>query len=89
MSGNTSVSNQTDTLLNLTAGFDFRGENTRIDADIGYTNRNITGTQGGTFLGAGLQLPPAPNAQNNYYPRGCSSSSPKPTACCASSTTSP
>ena len=68
MSGNTSVSNQTDTLLNLTAGFDFRGENTRIDADIGYTNRNITGTQGGTFLGAGLQLPPAPNAQNNYYP---------------------
>ncbi|GEP58560.1 TonB-dependent receptor [Reyranella soli] len=68
MGGNTSVSNQTDTLLNLTAGFDFRGENTRIDADIGYTNRNITGTQGGTFLGAGLQLPAAPNAQNNYYP---------------------
>lgn len=68
MGGNTSVSNQTDTLLNLTAGFDFRGENTRIDADIGYTNRNITGTQGGTFLAAGLQLPAAPNAQNNYYP---------------------
>ncbi len=50
--------------------------NTRIDADIGYTNRNITGTQGGTFLGAGLQLPAAPSAQNNYYPPWRASSSP-------------
>ena len=67
MSGDTSVSNSADTLLNLTAGFDFRGDRTRIDADLGYNNRNITGAQGSTGLAAGLLLPPAPNAQNNYY----------------------
>jgi len=67
MGGDTAVSNQSDTLLNLTAGFDFRGENTRIDADLGYNNRNITGAQGSTGLAAGLLLPAAPSAQNNYY----------------------
>jgi iron complex outermembrane receptor protein len=67
MSGDTSVSNSADTLLNLTAGFDFKGERTRIDADLAYNNRNITGAQGSTGLAAGLLLPPAPSAQNNYY----------------------
>ena len=67
MGGNTAVSNETDALLNLTAGFDFRGDDTRIDADIAYINRNITGAQGGTFLAAGLLLPSAPSAQTSYY----------------------
>jgi iron complex outermembrane receptor protein len=67
MGGNTSIDNNADTLLNLTAGFDFRGDRTRIDVDLGYLNRNITGPQGGTYLTDGVLVPAAPNAQNNYY----------------------
>lgn len=67
MGGDTAVSYNSDTLLNLTAGFDFRGENTRLDVDLGYNNRNITGAQGSTGLAAGLLLPAAPNAQKSYY----------------------
>ena len=65
--GNTTVNYQSDSLLNITAGFDYRGPDTRLDADFGYINRNIVGAQGGTFLAAGLLLPAAPNAANNYY----------------------
>ncbi len=67
MGGNTPVSYNTDTLLNLTAGFDFKGDRTRIDADLGYNNRNILGAQGGISLAPGLLLPAAPKAQNNFY----------------------
>jgi len=68
MSGNTSVSGNSDTLLNLTAGFDFRGDDTRIDADFGYVNRNIGGPEGGAFVAEGLLVPPAPNAGKSFYP---------------------
>ncbi len=67
MGGDTAVAYNNDRLLNLTVGFDFRSERTRIDADLGYINRNITGAQGGISLAAGLLLPPAPSAQNNFY----------------------
>lgn len=67
MGGQTSVSNNSDALLNLTAGFDYKGDRIRFDADLGYINRNITGVQGGSFLAAGLLVPPAPNARNNFY----------------------
>ncbi|TAJ84983.1 MAG: TonB-dependent siderophore receptor [Reyranella sp.] len=64
--GNTSVSNNTDDLLQLTLGADYRSENTRMDADFGYQKRIINGPRLGTFLAAGVNVPPAPNAQNNY-----------------------
>lgn len=67
MGGDTAVAYNNDRLLNLTAGFDFRSDRTRIDADLGYNNRHITGAQGGISLAAGLQLPPAPSAQGNFY----------------------
>ncbi len=65
--GDTPVAYQSDSLLNVTAGLDFRGERTRLDADVGYINRRIVGAQAGTFLAAGLLLPAAPNAAANYY----------------------
>ena len=65
--GDTTVAYQSDSLLNVTAGFDYRGGDTRVDADFGYINRNIVGAQAGTFLASGLLLPAAPNAANNYY----------------------
>ena len=68
MGGETSVSGNTDALLNLTAGFDFKGDDTRIDADFGYVNRNITGPQGAAFVAEGLLVPPAPAASRNFYP---------------------
>lgn len=66
-SGETAVSNQTAERLALTLGFDYRSERTRIDADVGYLRRDVGAFQGGMFLAAGVQLPPAPNARNSSY----------------------
>lgn len=65
--GETSVNNQTAERLSLTLGLDYRGDDTRIDADIGFQKRNIGGFQGGMFLAAGVQLPAPPNARNSSY----------------------
>jgi len=65
--GNTAVANNSDRLAALTLGFDFRGENTRVDLDLGYQNRLIVGSKGGTYLDPSLKVPPAPNAQGNFY----------------------
>jgi len=65
--GNTPVDGQSDSLLGVTVGFDFRSDRTRLDADFGYQNRNIIAPQGGTDLVAGLQVPAAPNSALNHY----------------------
>lgn len=65
--GNTPVQGQSDSLLGVTVGFDYRGERTRLDADFGYQNRNIVAPQGGTGVAAGLLVPAAPNARLNHY----------------------
>lgn len=66
-SGSTSVSRQTAERLALTLGFDYRSDSTRLDADIGYLQRDIGQFRGGMFLAAGIQLPPAPYARNSSY----------------------
>lgn len=66
-SGDTAVNNQSAERLALTLGFDFRSERTRIDGDIGYLRRDVQAFQGGIFLAAGVQLPPAPYARNSSY----------------------
>jgi len=65
--GDTAVSNQSAERIALTLGLDFRGENTRIDADVGWLHRDVDAFQGGIFLAAGVQLPPAPYARNSSY----------------------
>jgi iron complex outermembrane receptor protein len=65
--GPTAVNYQSDSLLNLTMGFDYRSADTRLDFDVGYINRNVVGVTAGTFVAAGLQVPAAPNAAANYY----------------------
>lgn len=67
ISGNTSVYAQSAERLALTAGFDYRSADTRIDADIGFLRRDVQKFQGGMFLSSGIQLPPAPNARNSSY----------------------
>jgi iron complex outermembrane recepter protein len=64
--GNTPVAYNVDNLLELTVGADYRGDATRLDADFGYQKRRVDGMRLGTFLAAGVAVPPAPNAQNNY-----------------------
>jgi iron complex outermembrane receptor protein len=66
-SGNTSVNNQTNERLALTLGADYRGDDTRMDFDIGYLKRNVNSFQGSLFLAAGVQLPAAPYARNSSY----------------------
>src|SRR5262249_27234858 len=65
--GNTSISNNSDQLAAVTLGLDWRGTDTRIDADFGYMNRLIIGAQGGTGVAAGLLVPSAPSAATNFY----------------------
>ncbi len=65
--GQTPVDGQSNSLLGVTVGFDFRSENTRMDADFGYQNRNIIGAQGGTAVAAGLIVPAAPKSSLLYY----------------------
>ena len=66
-SGDTAVNNQSAERLALTLGFDYRSERTRIDADIGFLRRDVQAFQGGIFLAAGVQLPPAPYAARSSY----------------------
>jgi len=66
-SGDTAVNNQNAERLALTLGFDYRSDRTRIDADLGYLKRDVGAFQGGIFLAAGVQLPPAPYARQSSY----------------------
>jgi len=66
-SGDTAVNNQTAERLALTLGFDYRSDRTRLEADIGYLRRDVGAFQGGIFLAAGVQLPPAPYARQSSY----------------------
>ena len=67
LGGSTAIENQTDSLSSLTAGFDFRSDATRIDADFGFYRRRMNGVQSGTFVAAGVAVPSAPSNRNNYY----------------------
>jgi iron complex outermembrane recepter protein len=67
INGNTTVNNQTAERLALTLGLDYRGEDTRMDADIGYLKRDVDSFQGSLFLAPGIQLPPAPYARKSSY----------------------
>lgn len=63
--GKTPANLNNDQLLNLTAGFDYRGEDTRLDADFGWMQRNINGLRSEIYVAPGLQVPPAPSSYNN------------------------
>lgn len=65
--GPTTVANQSDSLLNLTLGVDYRSPTTRLDFDLGYVNRNTIAPQSGLFVRAGLPVPPVPNISSNFY----------------------
>ncbi len=65
--GNTAIANQNDNQLAFSLGFDYRGDRTRIDADLGYTNRWQYGSQSGMFLAANVPVPPPPSAAANFY----------------------
>jgi iron complex outermembrane receptor protein len=66
--GNTPVANSRDGLFELTLGGDFRGDNTRIDADFGYLSRRLNGITSSHTLAPGVALPAAPNSTDNYSP---------------------
>lgn len=64
--GPTPVYNNTDSLLQTTLGLDYRGEDTRLDADFGYLDRNIYAGRGFLTLGGGAQFPAAPSGFVNF-----------------------
>ncbi|OYY37200.1 MAG: hypothetical protein B7Y08_13625 [Rhodospirillales bacterium 24-66-33] len=66
--GGPTVSNyQADQLINLTLGVDYRSPQSRLDFDLGYFQRTLSGGQPGVLLRAGLAVPPAPNTTANFY----------------------
>jgi len=66
-SGQTTVDRNADQLLALTAGIDYRGVATRLDADLGYQKRRIDSPRSGASLAAGVQVPAAPFGRVNFY----------------------
>lgn len=63
--GKTTANFNNDQLLNLTAGLDFRGPDTRLDADFGWQQRNINGLRSELYVAPGVAVPVAPSSYNN------------------------
>jgi iron complex outermembrane receptor protein len=63
--GKTTANHNNDQMTSLTAGFDFRSEATRLDADLGWTQRNINGLRAEIRVNTGLLVPAAPSSYNN------------------------
>lgn len=65
--GDTPTAFVADDFLDLSIGIDWRSPTTRFDLDLGYQRRRLTAPQTGTLVNAGIPIPPAPSAYNNFY----------------------
>ncbi len=63
--GPTTIDNNSDNLLQLALGMDYRSSDTRLDADVRYQKRNLFAPRFSNSLAAGVQLPPAPSGATN------------------------
>lgn len=63
--GPTAINNNSDSLLQLTLGMDYRSDTTRMDADLRFQKRNMFAPRFGNSLAVGQQLPAAPYGSTN------------------------
>ncbi len=63
--GQTDIRYNADERALALVGLDYRGERVRLSADLGYQYQYISGITPYLTLGAGVQLPYAPNVRNN------------------------
>ncbi|MFK3737186.1 TonB-dependent receptor [Massilia sp. TN1-12] len=64
--GDTSVDREKRELNVLSIGLDYRGDNYRLSADIGFQEHNLDAPRPSVTPGAGLPLPSAPDADKNF-----------------------
>jgi iron complex outermembrane receptor protein len=65
-SGDTSVAREGRDLSVLALGFDHRGRNFRVSADIGYQDHQLEAPRPSVTIGAGLDVPAAPGARSTW-----------------------
>ncbi len=63
--GDIAVDGESGELGLLALGADYRGDNLRISADLGYQNHQIDGAQPNITIGAGVPVPSAPDADES------------------------
>jgi iron complex outermembrane receptor protein len=64
--GDTSVDREKRELNVLSVGLDYRGDNYRLSADVGYQEHKLTAPRPSVTVGAGLALPRTPDADKNF-----------------------
>lgn len=67
--GDTAVDRESRELSVLSVGLDYRGSNYRLSADVGYQDHQLDAPRPSVTVGAGLPLPPTPEADSNFAQR--------------------
>lgn len=65
--GNTATDNQSTEIGNGALALDYRGERARMSLDVGYQSQNTAAPLRPTYIGAGIAIPAAPNANANWF----------------------
>ena len=73
-SGDTPVAREGRDLTVLALGFDHRGRDFRVSADIGYQDHQLDAPRPSVTVGAGLEVPAAPGARGSWAQRWTRSS---------------
>ena len=64
--GDTAVDREKRALSVFSVGLDYRGDNYRVSADAGYQDHQLRNGRPSVTVGAGLAIPAAPDAGNNF-----------------------
>lgn len=65
--GNTATDNQSTEIGNGALALDYRGESARMSLDVGYQSQNTDAPLRPTYIGVGIAIPAAPNANANWF----------------------
>lgn len=65
--GNTPIDNQSREARLAALGLDYRGDDLRLEADLGYQEQDVEGTRRFTSVAAGIPVPDAPDNRNNWF----------------------
>lgn len=65
--GETGIDYQERTFGSAALGADYRGDNWRVSADLGYQQQNVDAPQLITFIANGVEVPDAPDASSNWF----------------------
>ena len=64
--GDTAVDRESRELNVLSVGMDYRGDNYRLSADVGFQEHQLDRARPSVTIGAGLAVPSAPDASHNF-----------------------